>query len=109
MGDAMIRTALMSGAAVWLAFGTTTVMSKPAKAVRRPTPPAATTAAEPPAGVAATQATANGLMTPKEVKLRPTTPAEAEANAVWSTRAALNIAALQCQFSPVSRYGAELQ
>ena len=39
-------------------------------------------------------------MTPKEVKLRPTTPAESEANAVWSTRAALNIAALQCQFSP---------
>ncbi len=28
------------------------------------------------------------------------TPAEAEANAVWSTRAGLNIAALQCQFSP---------
>ena len=39
-------------------------------------------------------------MTPKEVKLRPATPAEAEANAVWSTRAGLNIAALQCQFSP---------
>ncbi len=39
-------------------------------------------------------------MTPKEVVLRPTTPAEAEANAEWSTRAGLNIAALQCQFSP---------
>lgn len=41
-----------------------------------------------------------GMMTPKEVRLRPTTPVEAEANAIWSTRAALNIAALQCQFSP---------
>ncbi|UAJ08820.1 hypothetical protein [Polymorphobacter megasporae] len=43
---------------------------------------------------------ADGMMTPNAVKLRPTTPAEAEANAVWSVRAALNIAALQCQFSP---------
>lgn len=43
--------------------------------------------------------TADGMMTPNAVKLRPTTPAEAEANAVWSVRAALNIAALQCQFS----------
>ncbi len=43
--------------------------------------------------------TADGMMTPNAVRLRPTTPAEAEANAVWSVRAALNIAALQCQFS----------
>lgn len=42
---------------------------------------------------------ADGMMTPLPVKLRPTTPAEAEANAVWNVRAALNIAALQCQFS----------
>ncbi len=42
---------------------------------------------------------ADGMMTPNAVKLRATTPAEAEANAVWSVRAALNIAALQCQFS----------
>ena len=39
-------------------------------------------------------------MTPKAVKMRPMTPSETDANAVWSTRAALNIAALQCQFSP---------
>ena len=43
---------------------------------------------------------ADGMMTPLPVKLRPTTPAEAEANAVWNVRAALNIAALQCQLSP---------
>lgn len=39
-------------------------------------------------------------MVPNEVTLRPTTPVEAEANAVWNLRAALNVAALQCQFSP---------
>ncbi len=39
-------------------------------------------------------------MVPNEVKLRATTPAEAEAHAVWNLRAALNVAALQCQFSP---------
>lgn len=34
------------------------------------------------------------------VNLRPMTTAEVEANAVWNLRAALNIAALQCQYSP---------
>lgn len=43
--------------------------------------------------------TADGMMTPNAVRLRATTVGEAEANAVWSVRAALNIAALQCQFS----------
>lgn len=41
-----------------------------------------------------------GAMTPQTVQLRATTPAEAEANAIWSLRAGLNVAALQCQFSP---------
>ncbi len=40
-----------------------------------------------------------GFMVPKAVALRPTTAAEAEANAIWNVRAALNVAALQCQFS----------
>lgn len=39
-------------------------------------------------------------MVPRMVTLRPMTPAETEANAVWNMRAALNVAALQCQFSP---------
>lgn len=43
---------------------------------------------------------ADGMITPLAVKLRATTPAEADANAIWSLRAALNIAALQCQYSP---------
>lgn len=42
----------------------------------------------------------SGMMTPKAVVLRATTAPEAEANAIWGTRAALNVAALQCQFSP---------
>lgn len=44
--------------------------------------------------------TADGMMTPNAVRLRTTLPAETEANAVWNVRAALNIAALQCQYSP---------
>jgi hypothetical protein len=44
-----------------------------------------------------------GFMVPKEVVLKNPTPAEREANAVWNIRAALNVAALQCQFSPFLR------
>lgn len=72
--------------------------AKPSRPVRRPA--AAPVAEVAPIAVVPSASGASGLMTPKEVKLRPATPAEAEANAVWSTRAALNIAALQCQFSP---------
>lgn len=47
------------------------------------------------------------------VNLRPMTPTEADANAIWNLRAALNIAALQCQYSPflatVNLYNANLQ
>ena len=42
---------------------------------------------------------ADGMITPLAVKMRPMTPAEVDANAIWSVRAALNIAALQCQYS----------
>ena len=52
-------------------------------------------------------------MVPKTVTLRATTPAEAEAHAIWNMRAALNVAALQCQFSPflntVKNYNAMLK
>lgn len=40
-----------------------------------------------------------GYMTPKAVVMRTMTPAEAQAHAVWNVRAALNVAALQCQYS----------
>lgn len=74
---------------------------KPATAKKPARPKAA--AAEPVAAVVpgeeVSTRSADGMMTPNAVKLRPMTPAETEANAVWSVRAALNIAALQCQFS----------
>ena len=40
-----------------------------------------------------------GFMVPKAIVLKNPTTAEREANAVWNIRAALNVAALQCQFS----------
>jgi len=40
-----------------------------------------------------------GVMTPQTITLRPMTPVETEANAIWNLRAGLNVAALQCQFS----------
>ena len=42
-----------------------------------------------------------GVMPP--VAMREMTPAEARAHQAWSLRAALNVAALQCQFSPFLR------
>jgi len=41
-----------------------------------------------------------GQMTPAEVMLRSPTAAESQANAVWSVRTALNVAAYQCGYSP---------
>ena len=46
---------------------------------------------------------ASGFMVPKVAKLRATTPSETRADLVWNLRAALNVAALQCQFSPYLR------
>lgn len=95
----MVRSVVIVIAALGASTGSVTnAAAKHPRSVQRPAaPPAADLAI-----IAAVQGTpaVPGLMTPKEVKLRPTTPVEAEANAVWSTRAALNIAALQCQFSP---------
>lgn len=75
---------------------------KPAAAAKKPGKPKAEKV-EPVAAVVPGEEvftrTADGMMTPNAVRLRPMTPAETEANAVWSVRAALNIAALQCQFS----------
>jgi len=44
-----------------------------------------------------------GIMVPRPVNLTKPTPAEARAHAVWMLRAALNVAALQCQYSPFLR------
>ncbi len=92
----MSKVALVAVAVSGVALLTTGASAKPP---RRARPPVAAheTAAVP---TTAPPAVPTGMMTPKEVVLRPMTPAEAEANAVWSTRAGLNIAALQCQYSP---------
>ncbi len=89
------------GIAVAVALSSSSIVAaKPARA-KRPSLPAT---ASPTVDAAPAPAQASGatgtMMTPKAVVLRPTTAAESEANAVWSTRAGLNIAALQCQFSP---------
>ncbi len=44
-----------------------------------------------------------GIMIPKAVVLTKPLPAEARAHAIWTLRAALNVAALQCQYSPFLR------
>lgn len=44
-----------------------------------------------------------GIMVPKAIILVRPTPTEARAHAVWTLRAALNVAALQCQGSPFLR------
>ena len=41
----------------------------------------------------------SGVHIPQAATMRPLTPAEAEANAIWNLRAGLNVAALQCQYS----------
>jgi len=65
------------------------------KPVRKIAPPPVLTVEAPRAAVRV-----NGLLVPQAILMKPMTPAEAEANAVWNLRAGLNVAALQCQYSP---------
>jgi hypothetical protein len=69
------------------------VRKAPAKAANR----------MPPKPVAPLPPTTAGIMVPKSVVLVRATPAETRAHAVWTLRAALNVAALQCQYSPFLR------
>lgn len=52
---------------------------------------------------AAAPSAAAGFYVPPVVAMREMTPAEEAANRAWNLRAALNVAALQCQFSPFLR------
>ena len=52
---------------------------------------------------ASVPAAAEGFYIPPVVAMRQMTPAEEAANRAWNLRAALNVAALQCQFSPFLR------
>lgn len=47
--------------------------------------------------------TTPGIMVPKAIVLVKPTPAEIKAHNVWMLRAAMNVAALQCQYSPFLR------
>jgi hypothetical protein len=47
--------------------------------------------------------TTPGIMVPKAIQLLHATPAETKAHNVWMLRAAMNVAALQCQYSPFLR------
>ncbi len=82
------------------------VARKPAPAAKRP---AARPAQKPPVKpVAAKPAEPElpatpGIMVPKPVVLSRPTPAEQKAHAIWSLRTALNVAALQCQYSAYLR------
>lgn len=67
------------------------------KPLRRPVKPAVARPAVP-AKPPEPRATP-GIMIPRAVSLTKPTPAEARAHAVWTLRAALNVAALQCQYS----------
>jgi hypothetical protein len=94
----MVRVILLVGATLSVgALATMGASAKPGRVARRPV--RAATRPAPSAAVSASPLP-GGMMTPKDVILRPMTAAEAEANAIWSTRAGLNIAALQCQYSP---------
>ncbi len=63
----------------------------PARAAAKPVPKPPATPVTP------------GIMVPRPVTLTKATPAETRAHAVWMLRAALNVAALQCQYSPFLR------
>lgn len=87
------RSLLLGALALSLTAPADAATKKPVR--KMPTPVVAEVAAPEPEPVR----TPGGFMVPRAVTLRTTTPAETEANAVWNMRAALNVAALQCQFS----------
>lgn len=89
----------MSG--VLLASAVDAAPRKTNRPIRKPPAKAAGRAPAKPAPAAAP--TTPGIMVPKAVILVRPTPAEARAHAVWTLRAALNVAALQCQYSPFLR------
>lgn len=77
-----------------------TADAAPRKAKRPVKRPAVKIAVKP---VAPKPPTTPGIMVPKAITLTRPTPSEARAHAVWTLRAALNVAALQCQYSPFLR------
>ncbi len=76
----------------------------PRKGKRPVRKPVAKSASKVPAKPSVPKApTVPGIMVPRAIILTRPTPAEARAHAVWTLRAAMNVAALQCQYSPFLR------
>jgi hypothetical protein len=73
------------------------------KAVGRPAVKASVKPAPKPVIAPPVLPTTPGIMVPKAVLLVRATPAETQAHNVWMLRAAMNVAALQCQYSPFLR------
>lgn len=95
----MMRRLPLTIALVVLAGGQP-ALAAPKKSPAKASRPAAKPATKPPVPVPVEPPRPMGFMVPKVVVLRTPTAMETEANAVWNVRAALNVAALQCQFSP---------
>lgn len=98
----MLRTMFVWAAlpALLLAVAADAAPRKAKAKGKRPSRPAVKLVPKP---VAPALPTTPGIMVPKAVTLTKPTPAEAKAHAVWTLRAALNVAALQCQYSPFLR------
>ncbi len=90
-----MRTSLLTGL-LGAALAVAPAFAAPAKKpARTPKPPPVLTVEAPLAVVRV-----NGQVVPQAIAMKAMTPAEAEANAIWNLRAGLNVAALQCQYSP---------
>ena len=95
----------MTKLGMWLVAGLVCCTIAPAASAPQPVPKPAPPRVAPTAAPAALLAPVvedrrpGGFMVPREIILVSPTLAEREANAVWNIRAALNVAALQCQFS----------
>lgn len=88
----------MAVAAAALLLATATEAAAPNAKAGKPAAKPAAAASTPAAPVEPARAPGT-FMVPKAVVMKPMTPAETEANAIWNVRAALNVAALQCQYS----------
>jgi hypothetical protein len=95
---------LLLSVALLAIFASHSADAAPTKGKRRPAlRHAAKAAAKPAALPAPATPTTPGIMVPRAVDLIKPTAAEARAHAVWTLRAALNVAALACQYSPFLR------
>jgi len=90
-----------AAAAVLLASAVDAAPRKGKRPAKRP--PAKSAPKSAPKPVVPPPTVTPGIMVPKPVILTKPTAAEAQAHVLWTLRAALNVAALQCQHSPFLR------